>query len=135
MSARRVWVVVCTLVLIGSTVMATASRAPAQVLDACDASLDGPNFAEFGHEVSGSGAYGCGRPQQVVTVFVCLGPLGAPASCNASTVEDEPSASAPVAFPCVPGLWVISALGHSSTSAGDVASNFVFIPECDPLEP
>lgn len=133
MKSRRAGRSAIVLALVAAATFGMAPPSHGQVLDACRAEPKGPTFTLGGHEVTGTGSYVCSRRQQVVTVFVCLGPVGGLPECNGDTQEDAMSASAYVSFPCVPGLWVLHVVGTSSSSVGAARSTFSFIPRCDPF--
>jgi hypothetical protein len=86
-----------------------------------------------GHEITGTGSYGCDERQLQIGVIVCLvGPL---VGCAPGTGSNTSSVSASVTLPCLPGVWTTVVYGSSTGGSPDVTPRPGFVMECDPLSP
>ncbi len=80
----------------------------------CSASADHP-WTRAG-EVYGSGSFGCGRPNAVVEVNICLEFVQIPVDCVSSGPVAGGWSGQTSGFPCVPGLYQTRVTGRVLTN-------------------
>ncbi len=124
------------VMLVATVTVVWPGSSPAQVVDACtaEATISPPGLGKIVH---GGASYSCNNPHLSISVVGCLLLDGAPVYCLPDTQTNSASASVDLAFPCVPGVWAVVAVGFGADRALPALdpSPLVVATECRPLAP
>ena len=127
-----------TLSMFVVTILAWPVSGSAQVFeDACVAKATLEPVPAGTNRVNATVSYTCGRSYPIINVSGCLVYGAVPVFCDGQTRFESNSASAPLSFPCTPGLWSVVAVGAGggrTLPAGDVGDPLL-VTDCDPLGP
>ncbi|HEX2294879.1 MAG TPA: hypothetical protein VHN37_06180 [Actinomycetota bacterium] len=119
-------------------VLSAGPTATAQEIDdvvdlTCGPWVSGPFAGPNDHSVTASGGYSCSTRRPSIGVVVCLHYNGAPVRCEQDVKMNASDASADVNFPCLPGVWTVTAIGVATGGPPGAAAGVAIPLDCDPL--